>query len=92
MQQIEVQLMGSNWFKSLEVLFFLDERLHLCKHDNFGKYTLQIASGQLEDHPPIGNTHNPSPPLHQPMIQHIFTLKLPQLTFDFTVFLKNPIT
>ena len=83
--------MGSNWFKSFEVLFFPDERLHLCKHDNFGKYALQITSGQLEDHSSIGDTHNPSPSLHQPMIKHIFALKLPQFAFDFTVLLKNPV-
>ena len=83
--------MGSNWFKSLEVLFLPDERLHLRKHDDFGKYPLQIASGQLEDHSPIGNAHNPSPSLHQPVIQHIFALELPQFAFDFAVLLKNPI-
>jgi hypothetical protein len=49
-QQIEVEFVGADDLESSAVLlgsdFFVDE----VDHDDFGEYSFEVSSGQLEDH------------------------------------------
>jgi hypothetical protein len=49
-QQIEVEFVGADDLESSAVLlgcdFFADE----VDHDDFGEYSFEVSSGQLEDH------------------------------------------